>query len=190
MSETEGLLADAKVEGDDNQQQAEEQSISHLQPDTEPSLDDVTLASEDEEIAFEKPEWFPDKFWNEYEGPYLENLVKSYNELQKKFSQGQHKVPDEYDQSVFTQAGIPEDDELYATYRDWAKENGISQAAFNQLAGKFIELAGAEGRWQAPPKTAGQGPTQGSRQGRQDSAEHGCRRRLRLAIIAASAAAP
>ena len=36
MNETEGLLADATPEGDDNQQQAEEQSISHLQPDTEP----------------------------------------------------------------------------------------------------------------------------------------------------------
>ena len=144
MNETEGLLADAKVESDDNQQQAEEQSISHLQPDTEPSLDDVTLATEDDEITFERPEWYPDKFWNEDDGPDLENLVKSYNELQKKFSQGQHKAPDEYDQSVFTEAGIPEDDELYATYRDWAKENGVSQAAFNELAGKFIELAGSE----------------------------------------------
>ncbi len=142
--ETEGLLADAQPQSDDNQQQAEEQSISHLQPDTEPSLDDVTLATEDDEITFERPEWYPDKFWDESDGPDLENLVKSYNELQKAFSQGQHKVPDEYDQSVFTQAGIPEDDELYATYRDWASRNGVSQAAFNELAGKFIEMAGAE----------------------------------------------
>ena len=144
MSETEGLMADAKIEGDDNQQQAEEQSIPHLQPDTEPSVDSVTVAAEDEEIAFERPEYFPEKFWNDDEGPDLENLVKSYTELQKKFSQGQHKVPDEYDQSVFTQAGIPEDDELYSTYRDWAKTHGVSQAAFNELAGKFIEMAGAE----------------------------------------------
>ena len=62
MNETEGLLADAQPESDDNQQQAEEQSISHLQPDTEPSLDDVTLATEDDEVTFERPEWYPDKF--------------------------------------------------------------------------------------------------------------------------------
>ena len=144
MNETEGLLADAQPESDDNQQQAEEQSISHLQPDTEPSLDDVTLASEDEEIAFEKPEWYPDKFWNEDEGPDLENLVKSYKEIEKKFSQGQHKVPDEYDLSVFEAAGIPEDDALLSNYAGWAKNYGVSQAAFNDLAQTFIEMASAE----------------------------------------------
>src|SRR6056300_294775 len=144
MSETEGLLADATPEGDDNQQQAEEQSIPHLQPDTEPSVDSVTLASEDEEIAFERPEWYPEKFWNEDDGPDLENLVKSYNELQKKFSQGKHKAPDKYDTAIFEEAGIGDDDPLYSVYKDWAKENGVSQAAFEQLAGTFIEMAQGE----------------------------------------------
>jgi hypothetical protein len=144
MSETEGLLADATAEGDDNQQQTEEQSIPHLQPDAEPSVDSVTVASEDDEVEFTRPDYFPEKFWNDEDGPDLENLVKSYTELQKKFSQGQHKVPDEYDQSVFTDAGIPEDDELYSTYREWAKSNGVSQSAFNDLAEKFIEMAGLQ----------------------------------------------
>ena len=134
MSETEGLMADAKIESDDNQQQADEQTISHLQPDAE-ATDDAPVATEE---ADARPEWLPEKFKTG------EELAKSYEELQKKFSQGKHKAPDDYDQSVFTQAGIPEDDELYATYREWAKDNGISQDAFDQLAGKFIELAGAE----------------------------------------------
>lgn len=133
MSETEGLLAEAQVEGDDNQQQADE-TISHMQPDAEA----VNAEAVETEEADTRPEWLPEKFNTG------EDLANAYSELQKKFSQGKHKVPDDYDQSVFANAGIPEDDELYSTYRDWAKDNGISQEAFDQLAGKFIELAGSE----------------------------------------------
>lgn len=147
MSETEGLLAEASAESDDNQQEEQEATISHLEtpPASEPStVDEVTVAAEDEETEFVRPEWYPEKFWNEDEGPDLENLVKSYSELQKKFSQGKHKAPEKYDESVFSEANVPEDDELYVTYKDWAKENGISQEAFDQLAQKFIESAGNE----------------------------------------------
>lgn len=144
MNDTDGLLAEAQVEGDDNQQQAEETSIPHQLTDNEPSVDSVTVAKEGEEIELEKPEWYPEKFWNEDDGPDLENLVKSYNELQKKFSQGKHKSPDKYDTAIFEEAGIGDDDPLYSVYKDWAKENGVSQAAFEQLAGTFIEMAQGE----------------------------------------------
>lgn len=134
MSETDGLLAEAQVEGDDNQQQADN-SISHIKPDGETIASDA-VASETTEP--ERPEWLPEKFNSG------EDLAKAYGELQKKFSQGKHKAPEQYDESVFKDAGIPEDDELYATYKDWAKENGISQSAFEELAAKFIDMAGAE----------------------------------------------
>jgi len=144
MSETEGLMAQAQIEAEDNQQ-PEETTISHIQPEAGPaSLDDVTVANEDEEVEFSKPEWYPDKFWNDDEGPDLENLVKSYNELQKKFSQGKHKAPEQYDDSLFTDANVPSDDPLLATYRDWAKDNGISQSAFDELANSFIAMAQQE----------------------------------------------
>lgn len=144
MNETEGLMAQAQVEAEDNQQ-PEETTISHIQPEAGPaSLDDVTVANEGEEVEFAKPDWYPDKFWNEEEGPDLENLVKSYNELQKKFSQGKHKAPEQYDDSLFKDANIPDDDPLLATYRDWAKDNGISQSAFDELANSFIAMAQQE----------------------------------------------
>jgi hypothetical protein len=146
MNATEGLLAEASVESDDNQQE-QEVSISHLEgvsPSEAKSVDEVTVASEDEETEFVKPDWYPAKFWNDDEGPDLENLVKSYNELQKKFSQGKHKAPEAYDDSVFTSANIPQDDELFVTYKEWAKENGISQSAFDELAQKFLDMSGSE----------------------------------------------
>jgi len=145
MNETEGLMAQAEVQNQSEDNQQPEEPISHLQPDESlQSFDDVTLASEGEEVEFERPDWYPDKFWNEEEGPDLENLAKSYNELQKKFSQGKHKAPEQYDESVFSEANIPEDDALYNTYKGWAKEHGISQAAFDELATAFIQQAGDE----------------------------------------------
>ena len=61
MNDTDGLLAEASVESDDNQQQAEETTISHQLPDNEPSLDDVTVAKEDEEIDLARPESYREK---------------------------------------------------------------------------------------------------------------------------------
>jgi hypothetical protein len=144
MNEEEGLMAQAQVEAEDNQQ-PEESTISHIKPEEGPaSLDDVTVAGEDEELEFSRPDWYPDKFWSDDDGPDLENLVKSYNELQKKFSQGKHKAPEAYDDSLFKDANIPDDDPLLSTYRDWAKDNGISQSAFDELANSFIAMAQQE----------------------------------------------
>lgn len=110
MSDTDGLLAEASTESDDNQQEQQESTISHVEtpPDSEPqTVDEVTVAAEDEEMEFVRPDWYPEKFWNEDDGPDLENLVKSYSELQKKFSQGKHKAPEEYDESVFRKHKSP-----------------------------------------------------------------------------------
>ena len=107
MNEEEGLMAQAQVEAEDNQQ-PEESTISHIKPEEGPaSLDDVTVAGEDEEVEFSRPDWYPEKFWNDDDGPDLENLVKSYSELQKKFSQGKHKAPEAYDDSLFKDAEHP-----------------------------------------------------------------------------------
>lgn len=141
MNEEEGLMAQASLEteSEDNQQP---ETISHLQPQDDTTLDDVTVAKEDEEIEYERPDWYPEKFWGD-DGPDIENLAKSYYELQKKFSQGKHKAPDDYDVSMFADHNIPDDDTLFNEYKNWAKENGISQNAFETLASKFIEMSGS-----------------------------------------------
>jgi len=140
-NDSDGLMAGAQVE---EEKPVEENSIPHLEPDNQPSVESVTVAEDGEEVEFEKPDWYPEKFWDDDEGPDLENLVKSYNELQKKFSQGKHKAPEEYDTKMFAEANVSDDDELFTAYRDWAKENGISQQAFEDLAGKFISMAGQQ----------------------------------------------
>ena len=143
MSEDEGLMAQATIESEDNQQ-PEQETISHLEPDTQPSVADTTIAAEGEEIEFTREDWFPEKFWNDETGPDIENLAKSYGELQKKFSQGKHKAPEEYDTEFFNDANIEADDPLLTGYSQWAKDNGISQAAFEELGAMFVEIAQQE----------------------------------------------
>lgn len=108
------------------------------------TIDHRVDAEEEEDETFERPDWFPEKFWDEKEGPDLENLTKSYQELQKQFSQGKHKAPDEYDMGTLTDAGYADDDPLVDAYRGWAKKYGINQVAFDELASQITEMSGAE----------------------------------------------
>jgi len=95
--------------------------------------------SEDSE-PLERPDYYPAKFWNE-DGPDVEKLAKSYAELEKKFKSGKHKAPEEYDISQLADQGLDSDDPTVSVYQDWAKENGISQAAFEDLAGRVLSLS-------------------------------------------------
>ena len=105
----------------------------HEAPQGEPAA-----ASDDEPL--ERPDYYPEKFWDE-DGPDVEKLAKSYAELEKKFKAGKHKAPEEYDVSSLADQGLDSDDPTVAVYQDWAKENGISQGAFEDLAGRVLALS-------------------------------------------------
>jgi len=90
-----------------------------------------------------RPDGFPEKFWTE-KGPDVDKLVKSYTELEKQFKSGKHKAPEEYDISGLVGKGLEEDDPTMGIFKDWAKENGVSQAAFEELAAKVLEASGAQ----------------------------------------------
>jgi len=97
-------------------------------------------ASEDDDGPLERPDYYPAKFWDE-DGPDVEKLAKSYAELEKKFKSGKHKAPEQYDISSLADQGLDSDDPTVAVYQDWAKENGISQDAFEDLAGRVLSMA-------------------------------------------------
>jgi len=132
-----GLMAGAALAED--KASDEEESISHLAEDAEQA------EVEDEDITYERPDWFPEKFWDEKEGPDLEKIVKSYDELQKQFSQGKHKAPEEYDTSVLSEAGHDMEDPMVNAYVSWAQKYGVNQAAFDELAGQITTLASETG---------------------------------------------
>ena len=101
---------------------------------------DEMQSSDDDDGPLERPDYYPAKFWDE-DGPDVEKLAKSYAELEKKFKSGKHKAPEQYDISSLADQGLDADDPTVAVYQDWAKENGISQDAFEDLAGRVLSMA-------------------------------------------------
>ena len=108
-----------------------------------PLYDEPAQAPASDTEPVTRPEGFPEKFWTE-KGPDVDKLVKSYTELEKQFKSGKHKAPEEYDISGLVDKGLQEDDPTMGIFKDWAKENGVSQAAFEELAAKVLEASGAQ----------------------------------------------
>ena len=130
-----GLMAAAALEAD--KVEDEGQTIEHradAEVEDQPS----------EEETFERPDFIPEKFWDEKEGPDLEKIMKSYDNLEKQFSQGKHKAPKEYNTEVLTEAGYEANDPLVSTYLDWAQKYGVNQAAFDELASSITGMAGED----------------------------------------------
>ena len=130
----EGLMGDAPVSEDQPVEEGVE--IPHKAEAQEEQT--IEPASEDE--VLEKPDFLEDKFWDPKEGVKVEDLNNSYKELQKQFSMGKHKAPKEYDLNVFEGIDV-EEDPLAQEFLSWANANKPSQEAFDQLVGKFRELA-------------------------------------------------
>lgn len=108
--------------------------------DPEPSDTAPAHTTDSDEEPLVRPDYYPEKFWDE-DGPDVEKLAKSYNELQKKFSQGKHKAPEKYELDSLVDQGLNVDDPTVSAYQEWAKENGISQAAFEDLASRVLQLS-------------------------------------------------
>ena len=101
-----------------------------------------TTDTEDKE-PLERPDYYPEKFWDE-DGPDVEKLAKSYAELEKQFKAGKHKAPEgDYKIDDLINKGYDPEDPTAQAYHDWAKEYGISQAAFDDLAGRILEISGS-----------------------------------------------
>lgn len=124
-----GLLDNVSV---DESPAEDNNTIDHLAPTGE--LDE----------ALERPDYWPENFWNkDQNSPDLEGIAKSWMDLRKMVSQGKHKAPADgkYDASVF--GNTPSDDPVRQHVEGWAKEYGISQAAFDALVGRVVEMGGA-----------------------------------------------
>jgi hypothetical protein len=97
----------------------------------------------EEDEPLERPDWWPENFWKKDNSePDLEGIAKSWMDLRKQISQGKHKPPEDgkYDTSVF--GDVPEDDPVRSHVLGWAKEYGISQAAFDKLVGDVVAMGG------------------------------------------------
>lgn len=120
--QTQGGLLDSVAPDTDNQQAevTNDQTISHLE------------ASADDDGPLERPDFWPENFWKDNE-PDLEGIAKSWRDMRKMVSRGEHKAPADgkYDLAVFGENA--EQNGLVSSVVEWSKENGLSQASFNDL---------------------------------------------------------
>ena len=125
-------LLNIKVDEETSAEGQETEVMPHLQAEE----------AEEEPIDWgDRPDWIPQQFWSDSDGPDVEGVFKAYNEIRTKMSQGLHKAPKdgEYAMDVMTEAGVPEDDEMLQGYLDVAKKHGISQDAFNEIAQMYMQ---------------------------------------------------
>jgi hypothetical protein len=116
----------------DDEEKAAPEPISHLEPKKDGDIEATTVAKEDEDVEYERPEWLPEKFWAD-DGPNVEALAKSYSELEKKFRSGAHKAPKEYGIQKLEDMGVDRGDPLASNVVEWAKKHGVSEAAWSDL---------------------------------------------------------
>jgi hypothetical protein len=84
----------------------------------------------------ERPEWMPENFWKDG-NPDYEGLAKSWRDLRGKISKGAHNAPADgkYDLASFGEDA--EGNPMASTIAGWAKDNGLSQAQFDDLVGQL-----------------------------------------------------
>jgi hypothetical protein len=99
-------------------------------------------AAPKQEDPLERPDYWPENFWKkDANEPDLEGIAKSWRDLRAKISKGQHNAPADgkYDLSKF--GDKPEDNPMAEVLTGWAKEQGLSQASFDDLVGQLQERA-------------------------------------------------
>lgn len=127
-----GLLDSVTVEDPTKPAEPQKAEIPHKAPD--PAAAAPAAAPE------ALPDWLPENFVKDGKPDY-ENLAKSWRDLRGKISKGAHNAPADgkYNLSAFGEKG--EEHPIGQTLAGWAKENGISQAAFEELAGAINQQA-------------------------------------------------
>ena len=119
---------------------------SEEQPQEMPHLVDTEESPPiDETIEWgDKPEWMPEQFWDPDNGPDLESMAKSYQEMRTKMSQGKHKAPKDgrYDIASLKDHGVTEDDAMLNDFTKFAAESGLSQDQFDQITSIYMQHMG------------------------------------------------
>ena len=130
-AESTGLLDNVEASEDKAPDNPEATAVEHRTADSIP---------DDEPV--DRPDWWPENFWNkDKQEPDMEGMAKSWKDLRKMVSKGTHKAPPEgkYDVSAFGENA--EQLEFVPIFKNWALENNVSQAAFDDIAGKLRGMA-------------------------------------------------
>lgn len=131
-----GLLDSVSVE-DQNAQAAQNPQAAEIDHKAAPETAGAA-AGEIPGTPKVKPEYLPDNFWNQEKGEAnYEALAKSWSDLRKTISQGKHKAPADGKYDTAAWGDDAETSPMAQTLVGWAKDQGLSQAQFDDLVGKL-----------------------------------------------------
>lgn len=134
-TEESGALLSPEMQQDDSDQPAD---VPHIAGEEQ-------VGEADGEIDWgERPDYIPEQFWSDTDGPDLEGMAKAYQEMRTKMSQGKHKAPKDgkYDIASIKDHGVADDDPLLNDFSNFAKENGLSQDQFDQITAMYMQHVG------------------------------------------------
>lgn len=126
-----GLLDSVQVNDETKAENPQAAEIDH-RADPDSKLNTAPTNEPDEPL--ERPDFWPENFWKKDSNePDLEGIAKSWSDLRKQISQGKHKAPAEgkYDLKAFGENA--DTNPVAQSMTKWAAENGVSQAAFDEL---------------------------------------------------------
>lgn len=127
-----GLLDNVTLDDNTKPDNKDAVSIDHK------TQDNPAGAASDTEAPKVKPDYLPDNFWDADKGEAnLEAMSKSWSDLRKQISQGKHKAPADGNYDTTSWGEDAADNPMASTLVGWAKENGLSQAQFDDLVGKL-----------------------------------------------------
>ena len=141
MDEEKNVTEDQEVKEEQPQGLMAEQAKTMESEDTNEEginthQDENTGEEEGEGEIYERPDWFPEKFWHETDGPNIENMAKSLNSLEKKLGE---TAPDQYD---LTEVQVDPEDPVVKAVLDFGKEKQLSNKSITGLINTVIEITG------------------------------------------------
>lgn len=120
-----GLLDNVQVSDDTKQDNPQAVEIDHKAAAPDAPAPDEPL---------ERPDFWPENFWKKDSNePDLEGIAKSWSDLRKQISQGKHKAPADGKYDLKSFGDQADTNPIATTLSSWAKDNGLSQAAFDDL---------------------------------------------------------
>lgn len=124
----------------DNVQVEDTSKPANTNPDAS-AIDHKEAKPVDHMAMTERPDWLPENFWKD-DKPDLEGMAKSWRDLRAKISKGEHNAPADGNYKLDAMGeGYDAENPIAGTLVSWAKENGISQAQFDELAGRLSTQA-------------------------------------------------
>jgi hypothetical protein len=101
-----------------------------------------SLVEEQSEQPAERPANIPEQFWKDGSVD-TDAMAKAYSDLRSKMDSGKHKAPKDGKYSLDAVEGVDAEDPTLGEFLEIARDEGLSQGAFERLTNFYMQQMGA-----------------------------------------------